>query len=114
MEQIVPVYMLLVAGACIPDLTKLATQFVSAPVGSRVTTPGSCYDFNEHKFDEHNFDTHHSNANYAAQAQKQQKRRKSHKKLTKNNLFIQKRLRFPISHVCNKISKKISNVQLLI
>ena len=37
-----------------------------------------------------------------------------HKKLTKNNLFIQKRLRFPISHVCNKISKKISNVQLLI
>ena len=83
MEQIVPVYMLLVAGACIPDLTKLATQFVSAPVGSGVTTPGSCYDFNEHKFDEHNFDTHHSNANYAAQAQKQQKRRKSHKKLTK-------------------------------
>ena len=58
MEQIVPVYMLLVAGACIPDLTKLATKFVSAPVGSRVTTPGSCYDFNEHKFDEQNFDTH--------------------------------------------------------
>ena len=83
MEQIVLVYMLLVAGASIPDLTKLATQFVSAPVGSRVTTPDSCYDFDEHKADEHNFDTHHSNANYAALDKNNKKVEKQIKKLTK-------------------------------
>ena len=62
MKQIVLAYMFLVAGACIPDPKKSATQFVSALLGKRVTMPGSCYDI-----DEHNFDTNHSNANYAAQ-----------------------------------------------
>ena len=60
MKKIVPACILLVAGAHIPYLTKSATQFEIAPVGSGITMPGSCYDL----LDEHNFDTHHSNANY--------------------------------------------------
>ena len=43
MKQIELACILLVAGAHIPYLTKSATHLESAPVGSGITMPGSCW-----------------------------------------------------------------------